>query len=80
MDYDLYAGGANFPAASLRKSMTTWNDVSPASPRQLQAALEQSFRDFVGRDLEPAVFDPEDLERIAVLREKYASDAWNLSL
>jgi len=80
MDYDLYAGGANFPAAALQKSMTTWKDVSPVSSPQLQEALVRSFRDFVGHDLKETVFAAGDLERIAVLREKYASDAWNLSL
>jgi lipoate-protein ligase A len=80
MDYDLYAGGANFPAIALQKSMTTWGDISPRGAMELKEAMVQSFRDFTGSDLEVMVFTPEDRERIAVLREKYASDAWNLSL
>ncbi len=80
MDYDLYAGGARFPAEALRQSMTTWGDISPRPADDLKEALVRGFRGFVGRDLEPVTFAPEDRERIAQLREKYASDAWNLSL
>ena len=80
MDYDLYAGGANFPAAALRQSMTTWSDISSREPRELQAALVQSFGEFTGSRLEPMAFGAADEIRIGALREKYASDAWNLSL
>jgi len=80
MDYALYAGGANFPAAALQKSMTTWGDISQRSARELTDALVQSFRDFAGCDLAAMAFTPEDRGRIARLRDKYASDAWNLSL
>jgi lipoate-protein ligase A len=80
MDYALYAGGANFAAESLRQSMTTWEDLSPAGPLELKNSLVRSFRDFVGNDLQETSLAPEDLRRVAVLREKYASDAWNLSL
>lgn len=80
MDYDLYAGGANFPAAALRTSMTTWGDISAREPRELREALVDSFRGFCGGDLAPLTFSAEDERRIGELREKYASDAWNLSL
>lgn len=80
MDYDLYAGGARFPAAALRNSMTTWGDISPRGVDDLKAALVQSCREFVGADLAPMTFSADDRERISRLREKYASDAWNLSL
>jgi len=80
MDYDLYAGGANFPAEALRKSMTTWGDISPLPPQDLKEALVTSLQGFAGADLVPMTFAAEDRERIARLREKYASDAWNLSL
>jgi lipoate-protein ligase A len=79
MDYDLYAGGANFPAAALKKSMTTWGDLSSKGAQELKEAIVASFRDFSGGMLGPMAFTPEDKERIAGLREKYASDAWNLS-
>jgi lipoate-protein ligase A len=80
MDYDLYAGGANFPAAALRQSMTTWGDISLREPRELLEALVQGFREFTGGSLEPFEFSAEDRRCIGELREKYASDAWNLSL
>jgi lipoate-protein ligase A len=80
MDYVLYAGGANFPSEPLRKSMTTWGDISPRSALELKEALARSFRDFTGSGLAPFAFTAADRERIADLREKYASDAWNLSL
>jgi len=80
MDYDLYAGGANYPAAALRQSMTTWSDISSRQPRELQAALVESFGEFTGSRLEPMAFGVADEIRIGALREKYASDAWNLSL
>lgn len=80
MDYDLYAGGANFPAAALRKSMTTWSDISAREAHELRGALAASFRDFSGSDLVPMAFSAADGLRIGELREKYASDAWNLSL
>ncbi len=80
MDYDLYAGGARFPAEALRQSMTTWSDISIREPRELREALVQSFREFTGSRLEPMAFSAADELRIGALREKYASDAWNLSL
>ncbi len=80
MDYALYAGGAHFPPEPLRKSMTTWSDISPRSALELKDALAQSFRDFTASDLAPFAFSAADRERIAALRGKYASDAWNLSL
>ncbi len=80
MDYALYAGGANFPAAALEKSMTTWGDISPTGAGELEGALVQCFREFTAGTLEPMAFHADDLRRIAALREKYASDAWNLSL
>ena len=80
MDYALYAGGANFPAAALQKSMTTWEDISPLGAEALKQALVRSFEDFTAVELAPMAFDAGDRPRIAALREKYASDAWNLSL
>lgn len=80
MDYALYAGGANFPAAALEKSMTTWGDISRTGAGELAGALAQSFKEFTAGKLEPLAFHADDLRRIAALREKYASDAWNLSL
>ncbi len=79
MDYDLYAGGANFAAAMLQKSMTTWGDISRCSADELRGALVRSFREFVGMDLAPMAFSAGDRVRIAELREKYSSDAWNLA-
>lgn len=80
MDYALYAGGANFPAAALEKSMTTWGDISRRGADELKEALAQSFREFTAGGLEPLAFDAGDRRHIDALREKYASDAWNLSL
>jgi lipoate-protein ligase A len=80
MDYDLYAGGANCPAAALRQSMTTWGDISNREPRELEEALVRNFGEFTGSRLAPMAFAAADGTRIAALREKYASDAWNLSL
>jgi lipoate-protein ligase A len=79
MDYDLYAGGANFPAAALRQSMTTWGNISRHGENDLKEALVRSFRDFTAGELNPMTFNADDAQRIAALREKYASDAWNLS-
>lgn len=79
MDYDLYAGGANFNAAMLHESMTTWGDVSQSGSAELLGALLRSFRDFVGTDLIPMAFSPAELNRITTLRGKYASTAWNLA-
>lgn len=80
MDYDLYANGANFPAAALRRSMTTWEDISARDAGELRDALAEKFRDFCGSDLVPMTFSAGDRLRIGELREKYASDDWNLSL
>jgi lipoate-protein ligase A len=80
MDYALYAGGANFPAAALEKSMTTWGDISGRGAQELKDALVQGFREFTGSDLVPMAFTSQDHRCIAALRQKYASDAWNLSL
>jgi lipoate-protein ligase A len=79
MDYDLYAAGANFPADMLQKSMTTWKDISRSTPDELRKAFVKSFSEFVGTDLVSMAFGPADLERIAELRKKYSSDAWNLA-
>jgi len=79
MDYALYAGGAHFPPEPLQRSMTTWSEISPRGERELKDALVRSFREFTGNDLAPLEFTAADRERIAALREKYASDAWNLS-
>ncbi|HEX7502630.1 MAG TPA: biotin/lipoate A/B protein ligase family protein [Acidobacteriota bacterium] len=80
MDYALYAGGANFPAAALQKSMTTWGDISRYGAGELEQALVQSFREFTAGELEPMAVNADDTRRMDALREKYASDAWNLSL
>lgn len=80
MDYDLYAGGANFPAAALAQSMTTWSDISSREPKELREALVQSFREFTGSGLAPMEFSDEDERCIGELRKKYVSAAWNLSL
>jgi hypothetical protein len=60
--------------------MTTWGDISPRSAQELKDALVKGFRGFAGSDLVPLVFLPQDQQSIAALREKYASDSWNLSL
>jgi lipoyl(octanoyl) transferase len=80
MDYALYAGGANFPAAALQQSMTTWGDISRKGADELEQALVESFGVFTAGELEPMAFHADDTRRIDALREKYASDAWNLSL
>jgi lipoyl(octanoyl) transferase len=80
MNYERYAAGANFSPALIARSMTTWSDISQRSPQDLIAALVQSFRAFIGTDLLPLEFDREDQRQLAVLTEKYSSDAWNLVL
>jgi lipoate-protein ligase A len=79
MDYDLYAGGANYPAEALRRSMTTWEDLSRRTPDDLRLSLAASFRAFTGGELLPLTLNDDDLARIGPLRDQYASDAWNLS-
>jgi len=80
MDYELYAAGANFRPDLLARNMTTWSDVSKRDPRELTAALVESFKSFIGTDFQNVVFSPEDQRQMAVLTEKYSSDAWNLVL
>jgi len=80
MNYDLYAGGANFSSALLARSMTTWSDISDSAARELTAALVEGFRSFIGQEFQLLEFSPEAERQIAVLTEKYASDAWNLVL
>ncbi len=79
MDYDLYAGGANYPAEALRSSMTTWQDLSRRNPDDLRRSLAASFRAFTGGELLPLTLGDGDLACIGPLRDQYASDAWNLS-
>jgi hypothetical protein len=59
--------------------MTTWDDISRRGENDLKEALVQGFRDFTAGELNPMTFNADDTQRIAALREKYASDAWNLS-
>ena len=80
MNYDLYARGANSTAAFIKKSMTTWDDISKRSRQDLTAALVQSFGSFIGTDFCRMDFDRNDQRQLAILSEKYASDAWNLVL
>jgi lipoate-protein ligase A len=80
MNYDLYASGANFSPDLLARSMTTWNDISGRSSQELIAALVQSFKFFIGTDFYPMDFNQEDQKQLAILSEKYGSDAWNLVL
>jgi len=80
MNYGLYASGANFKPDLLERSMTTWSDISERHPRDLSAALVESFRAFTGTDFQAVDFSPADHGRIAALTEKYASDAWNLAV
>ena len=84
MDYNLYASGANFSPDLIARSMTTWNDISGRSlgrsREELTAALVQSFRSFIGMDFCLMEFNQEDQRQLAVLTEKYSSDAWNLVL
>ncbi|HSQ35504.1 MAG TPA: lipoate--protein ligase family protein [Candidatus Binatia bacterium] len=80
MNYGLYASGANFRPELIARSMTTWSDISRREPRELTAALVESFRTFIGTNFAPLEFNREDERQIAVLTEKYSSDAWNLVL
>ena len=80
MNYELYASGANFRPDLLARSMTTWHDISGHDPIDLTAALVESFTSFIGTDFLPLEFGPEDRRQLAVLAEKYSSDAWNLVL
>ena len=80
MNYDLYAGGANSSAPFIKKSMTTWSDISNRSRQELTVALVQSFRSFIGTDFYQMDFNQEDQRQLAALTEKYGSDAWNLVL
>jgi lipoate-protein ligase A len=80
MDYDLYAGGANFPAQALQASMTTWSSISGLGEDDLKQSLVRSFQAFTGGEIEPMAFHADDARHIDELRAKYASDAWNLSL
>jgi lipoate-protein ligase A len=80
MNYDLYAAGANFSPELIARSMTTWSDISGRSRQELTAALVQSFQSFIGTDFRPLEFNQEDQRQLAVLAEKYSSDAWNLVL
>jgi len=80
MNYDLYAGGANSTATFIKKSMTTWSDISGRSRQELTAALIQSFRLFIGTDFCRMDLDQEDQRQLTILTEKYSSDAWNLVL
>ncbi len=77
MDYDLYAGGARYDPALLRRSMTTLSDVCTAGADELRAALVAAFAEFVGGALPP--LDPACLEENGLdeLRRKYASADWN---
>jgi lipoate-protein ligase A len=80
MNYGLYAGGANSSAPFIKKSMTTWSDISGRSRGELTAALVQSFKSFIGTDFCQMEFKQEDQQQLAILTEKYSSDAWNLVL
>jgi len=80
MNYERYASGANFSPELLARSMTTWSDISRREPRELTAALVESFRTFIGTDFVTLEFTREDERQIAALTEKYSSDAWNLVL
>jgi len=80
MNYERYAAGANFSPDLIARSMTTWSDISGRSPRELTVALVKSFRSFIGTDFHSVDFSPEDHRQMAILTEKYSSDAWNLVL
>lgn len=49
----------------------------PVSPEELAAALRAGFEEAWGRPLYEGELTGKERERVAVLREKYASDAWN---
>ena len=80
MNYELYAGGANSTAPFIKKSMTTWSDISGRSRQELTSALVLSFWSFIGTDFCQMDFNQEDQRQLAILTEKYSSDAWNLVL
>lgn len=80
MNYDLYAGGANSTSIFIKKSMTTWSNISGHSRQELTTALVRSFRSFIGTDFCRMDLDQEDQRQLATLIEKYGSDAWNLVL
>jgi len=80
MNYDLYAGGANSSAQFIKKSMTTWSDISTRSRQELTAALVESFTSFVGSDFCPLELNRDDQQPLAALTEKYSSDEWNLAI
>jgi lipoate-protein ligase A len=80
MNYGLYASGANYSPDLLARSMTTWSDISGRSRQELTSALVESFRSFIGTDFCRMDLEQGDQQQLAILTEKYSSDAWNLVL
>lgn len=79
MDYERYARGTNSRAEFIAGSMTTLDRVCKKSPDELKSALIESFRSFIGSELQPFEFDKNQEKEIAELAKKYASKEWNFS-
>ncbi len=84
MNYELYAAGTRSTAETIKKGMTTLNEVSGSGSGKIKDALCRSLIDslqsFVGTRLEEFEFEEKEIQKIARLEEKYNSKDWNFKL
>lgn len=77
MNYLMYASGAKFKEALLKKSMTTINSINSISKKEFIENFKISFENFLGFKFKEYKFSKEDLSEIETLKEKYKSNEWN---
>jgi lipoate-protein ligase A len=77
MDYDMYANGSNSKRSFIEANMTTLSELVDESGGKLIDYLVRSFREFIGIDFKPYIFDTSDKNEIENTIKKYQSVDWN---
>ncbi len=80
MNYEAYALGTGFNEDTIKRNMTSLDEISMIKPDLLIKNFLISLEEFLGINLIEYNYSKADLTEIDLLEKKYESEKWNLSL